>query len=77
MNAVKKISLYVLIAAIVALALWGFARILSASLDKSEVVSCVQWEDWAQSFKPHFFLLKWQDEMCRVHGIVIDAPIRE
>lgn len=47
---------------------------LNTSLDKSEVVSCLKWEEQAQEYRG-FFLTQNQADMCDRKGIHIDAPI--
>lgn len=50
---------------------WAFLT----GLEKSEVVRCKELQRQSVEYKPHFFLASWEDEMCRAHGIQIDAPI--
>lgn len=53
----------------------GFFLMLKG-LDKQAVVDCLVLENQAGHYD-NFYLLKWQDEMCRTHGIVINAPVKE
>lgn len=49
--------------------------ILSASLSKSEVVSCLKLQEQAVDFGG-FYLTEWQKEMCAMHQIEIKAPVK-
>lgn len=52
----------------------GFAAIWVGS-NKTEVVECQQWKSQAAEYK-NFYLLQWQDDQCRAHDIIINAPVK-
>lgn len=56
--------------------LFGLAQLVSASLVKSEVVSCMKLESQSREFSKTFYLTDWQKDMCDSHGIVINAPVK-
>ncbi len=53
----------------------AFAWMLNIGFDRQEAVECQTWSEQASEY-PGFFLLKWQDEQCRAHGIIINAPVK-
>jgi hypothetical protein len=52
----------------------GFITVFIHGMDKQEVVNCNKLVEQSKQFDG-FFITKSDDEMCRHHGIVIDAPI--
>lgn len=50
-------------------------HLVLTSLDKSEVVSCLELQEQAREFGG-FYLTDWQDEMCKAHNIVINAEVK-
>ena len=80
---IKFISSILLLLAILALVGW----VASTALDKNEVAECHELERQSKEFgeliindengnpKPLFYITKWQDEMCRAHGLNINARI--
>lgn len=46
------------------------------ALIKSANAECLQWEQDAKEYAPHFYLTKWQDDQCKAQGITINAPIK-
>ncbi len=44
-------------------------------IDRSEVVECRAWEQQAKDYD-QFYIAKWQDEQCKAHKIIINAPIK-
>jgi hypothetical protein len=63
----------VVLAFLGALSLVGWAFV--TGLDEQEVMQCNILLEQSVEFKPLFFLSKSEDEMCRAHGIPIDAPV--
>lgn len=49
---------------------------LSIGISRSEIAECDTWSQQAKEFPSQFYLLSWQDQQCRAHGIVINAPIK-
>lgn len=49
--------------------------VVNTSLDKSEVVSCLELQEQARVYGG-FYLTEWQNEMCAVHQIEINAPVK-
>lgn len=62
----------VLIVAAVGALVWA---VVTAGIDRSEVMSCNTWKSQSTEY-PGFYLLKWQKEQCDAHGIAIDATVR-
>lgn len=54
----------------------GCFFVLLKSIDKNAIADCIVLENQAEHFKPQFYLTKWQDEMCRSYGMIIDAPVQ-
>lgn len=63
--------------------LWGMVAIgccvvvafaLVDGLNKNEIVECNTWQSQSKEYRL-FKLAKWQDEQCRRHNIIINAPI--
>ena len=52
-----------------------FAYALNVGMNRQEVVDCNTWQSQAAQY-PAFFLTKWQDQQCRAHGIIIQAPVK-
>lgn len=48
--------------------------LLDKGMSKQEIVDCNLWVAQSQEFRS-FFITKWQDDQCRAHGIIIDAPV--
>lgn len=70
-----KIAEIVLAAVIVVVLGSIFGLTFSHAIDREEVADCLTLKRQSVTFQAHFFLAEWQDEMCRAHGIVIDAPL--
>lgn len=52
----------------------GFLSLVNKSFDKSEVVECLKWQNYAKNM-PAFYLTDWQKEQCDRHDITINAPV--
>jgi hypothetical protein len=64
------------LAGIVAIFLVAFVLlVVNTSLDKSEVVSCLELQEQARVYGG-FYLTSWQNEMCVAHQIEINAPVK-
>lgn len=51
--------------------------ILPGYLDRQEIVECKSLVAQSKAgYDGKFFIAKWQDDQCRSHGIVIDAPVK-
>lgn len=50
--------------------------VMARAVDGNEVIECTQWNREAKHY-PGYYLTQWQDEQCKYHGIVIDAPIEQ
>lgn len=70
----KKIITTLLLTIFALIGLFGTVKLIIEGVRKNEVVDCLTWKDQAETF-PNYFLLKWQDEQCRAHGIVIDTTV--
>lgn len=75
MTSAKQISKALGIFAIVMIAMFGCFLILAHGFDKQEAVECMKLERYSKEFDS-FFITKWQDEMCRNQGIIINANIK-
>ena len=54
----------------------GFGMLIMSGLEKNEVVTCNKLVSQSKEFKnAGFFITKIDDEMCRSHNIIIDAPV--
>lgn len=51
--------------------------IAMVGMDRQEVADCRKLRQQSVEYAPHFFLATWEDEMCRAHGIIINAPIKK
>ncbi len=60
---------------LVTIAILFYAWFITVGLDKQEVYECNQWMSQAQEYNG-FFLTHWQNEQCRAHNIIINAPIK-
>lgn len=58
-----------------ALALMLIAFVGTKALNKHEIYECHQWENQAKNF-PEFYITDWQDQQCRTHKIIINAPVK-
>lgn len=63
-----------LVAILAITALFGMWKLVNASLDKSEVVSCLEFVENAEKFQ-QFFITKSENEMCLRHGITIQTRV--
>lgn len=61
--------------AIVAIVAFVCIKVTIVSLDKSEISSCLKLKKQAEEIQG-FFLIQWQDQMCKAHNITVDAPVR-
>lgn len=52
----------------------GFIAVFVHGMEKQEIVTCNKLVEQSKQFSG-FFITKSDDEMCRSHDIVIDAPI--
>ena len=52
----------------------AFGALVMSGMDKSEIVTCNKLVEQSKQYD-NFFITKIDDDMCRHHGIVIDAPI--
>ncbi|MDE2020410.1 MAG: hypothetical protein KGJ13_08750 [Patescibacteria group bacterium] len=79
METIKKISGAVLPAAGAALVTtviaMGVAYLLSIGIGRQEEAECYQWQSQSLKYQG-FYLTQWQSEQCKVHGIVINAPVK-
>lgn len=75
MTTAKKIAKKLGIIAVILIAGFGFFLLFSHGFDKQEVVECMTLEGYSKEFDS-FFITKWQDEMCRRQGIIIDTEVR-
>ena len=66
----------VLVAIGILVAVVGLTFVISIGLDKSERVECEKLVRYSTEYAPAFYITEWQDEMCRAHDIVIDAPVK-
>ncbi len=41
----------------------------------SELSECIRLQENAQKY-PNFYITEWQSQMCQVHNIEINAPIK-
>ncbi len=48
---------------------------IDRGLDRQEVVECETWALEAREYQG-YYILKWQDEQCKAHDIIINAPIQ-
>jgi len=72
---VKRIFISILTVVVASLALYGFVCILSISLDKNEISSCLKLQGYAEEFEHTFYVTQSQYETCLFHGIHINAPV--
>lgn len=49
--------------------------LFNMGMDNNEVVECESWKSQAAEFD-QFFMTRWQDQQCRSHGIIINAPVK-
>lgn len=70
-SVIKKILGAVIVIAIAFICI----KVVVVSLDKSEISSCLKLQQQAEEIQG-FFLIQWQDQMCKAHNIVINAPVR-
>ncbi len=49
--------------------------VLNTSLNKSEVVSCLELQEQSRIYGG-FYLTQWQADMCAVHQLHINAPVK-
>ena len=49
--------------------------IMLIGFDRTEVVECLKWQNEAKEYQK-YYLTAWQDEQCRAHSIVVDAPVK-
>ena len=52
----------------------GFMFMFYQGYTKSEIVQCNKLVEQSKHYD-NFFITKYDDEMCKTHGIVFDAPI--
>ncbi len=52
----------------------GFITVFIHGMEKQEIVTCNKLVDQSKQYD-NFFITKSDDEMCRTHGIIIDAPV--
>lgn len=64
----------VLVAILGLIVLFGGFKFLMTSLDKSEVVSCLELVKNAEQYQ-QFSITEVEKTMCLRHGITIDAPV--
>jgi hypothetical protein len=62
-----KSLLFVFIVSLVGIAVTSF--------DRMEVVECAKWEKQSKEYN-NFYLLEWQDQQCKAHGIIINADVK-
>lgn len=74
MQNVKEIAQVLTLIIVACLIAQGIFSFIMASLDKSEVVSCLELQEQAREFGG-FYLTDWQSEMCEAHNIVITPKI--
>lgn len=63
-----------LIAFVFALA-WGFAELVGIAINRAEKFDCWKFDKYASTY-PSFYLTQYEDDMCRAHGIIINAPVK-
>jgi hypothetical protein len=71
----KKIITTTILIVFAIIGLYGMVVLISAGLDKSEVVSCLKLDQQSKTYEG-FFLAGWEKEMCEAHGIFINAPVK-
>lgn len=49
--------------------------VLKEGIRRDEVAKCLTWREWSKEYN-EFYLTVPEDEMCRGHGIVIEAFVR-
>lgn len=53
----------------------GFFWFVGEVMNQNEIAKCYSFQEIAEEHDT-FYLLKWQDSMCRSHGINIYVPVR-
>lgn len=71
----KTIGEIVLLVIIVLVCAWGISRLAEKGITREEKFECWKLENYASTY-PAFYLTKQEDDMCRFHGIIIDAPVK-
>lgn len=74
MQNAKEIAQVLAIVMVACFLAQGLFSLVMASLDKSEVVSCLKLQEQAVEYGG-FYLTDWQSDMCEAHNIVINAEI--
>ncbi len=54
----------------------GIVYAFTKGMERDEIYRCRTLMEQAADYAPHFFLASWEDEMCRAHGIIINAPVK-
>ena len=52
-----------------------FVVALSICIPKQEKVECFTWQNQAEKY-PNYYITNWQNEQCRVHGIIINTEVK-
>lgn len=55
--------------------LYGTAELMEGGIKTQEIYECNKWQGWAENYND-YYLLEWQNEQCKSHGIQINAPVR-
>lgn len=72
----EKISVVIGIGLMIVVWSIVFGLLMWHAMNRQEVVECNEWQKQAQEYD-QFFLVQWQADQCRAHGIIINAPIRQ
>lgn len=48
--------------------------LLIQGINKNELIDCMRWKQESKEYS-QYYLLKWQQEQCLAHGIVIETKI--
>lgn len=68
-----KVTAILLVAFVV---LVGASKAIGSSISASERMECLKMEKEAVEYGRKYFVAKWQDDMCRTHGIFINAEVK-
>lgn len=75
MQNAKEIAQVLAIVMIACFLAQGLFSLVTTSLNKSEVVSCLKLQEQAVEYGG-FYLTDWQSDMCEAHRIIINAPVK-
>lgn len=52
-----------------------FTTPTESSIDRVEKYECQRWQEEAAKYQG-FYLVQWQADQCKFHGIKVNAPIK-